>query len=586
MRLNILCAFSCKLAIALLLTGCTEEERLFGPGEDTLRISATITPSAATRMQMGDKGNEQFQPGDRISLQVTPQDLHLAGRIPYTLQLTSNGWLPALTWTEIGSPRARFTAFYPAQPAQDAETFTHSVAIDQRKAENFFASDLLVASVEADRGTPVTLSFQHRLSLIKLSLSSAHTFSTEQLAQATVQVHACLTVTVDTSSGALLATDTQMPAEDILFHPTREAVYYVVLPPQTIRDAWRQQGWIEISVGGEIFTYRAPQQLEGGEAFTALMPGQQLTLRLKLDKNQPVDDWANKTVWTYGLKDIPTTDKWGYAFDVPKDGKHYSTLGLKWKKDYGWYDCNKVNPLYPPQGDSEMCWAAAASNMIYWWLDQNKEYVERFAYTGPKEYLNALQCEVFEHYKKAFPNKGGHVYEALDWFFTGRPIEEAKPDVEHGFFKAVLGENAKIASYVPVVQGSTFTETLKQAFRSQQAIECNLSYKGGYLHAINIWGAKFDEKGDVTHIYITDNNDRDLGSQEEHPFLDSFLTQAGILEKAVRYTPNGVFMESSTPEDFSMEIIQLCTLGLQQEAWKSYFDRYISYPTQKCMDAR
>lgn len=43
--------------------------------------------------------------------------------------------------------------------------------------------------------------------------------------------------------------------------------------------------------------------------------------------------------------------------------------------------------------------------MIYWWLDQNKEYVERFAYTGPKEYLNALQCEVFEHYKKPFPTK-------------------------------------------------------------------------------------------------------------------------------------------------------------------------------------
>ena len=89
MRLNILCAFSCKLAIALLLTGCTEEERLFGPGEDTLRISATITPSAATRMQMGDKGNEQFQPGDRISLQVTPQDLHLGVyHIPYNLRPT------------------------------------------------------------------------------------------------------------------------------------------------------------------------------------------------------------------------------------------------------------------------------------------------------------------------------------------------------------------------------------------------------------------------------------------------------------------------------------------------------------------
>ena len=571
MKIRILCAFCCKLTVALLLVGCTEEDGLSAWNEDTLQISATITSSSATRMQVSDKGNEQFQPGDRISLQVTPQDLRLTGHKAYTLQLASNEWLPALTWTEIGSQPVRFTAFYPALPVQDAETFIHSVATDQREIHNFSVSDLLVASVEASKGSPVILSFQHRLSLIELSLSSNHTFSTEQLAQATVRVHACPRVAVDASSGVLLDTDAQMPAEDILFYRAREAVYYVVLPPQTIRDAWRQNGWIEISVGGETFTYRAPRQLEGGEAFTALMPGQQLTLNLKLDKKQPVEDLANKTVWVYGLKDIPATDKWNYAFDVPKDGKHYSTLGLKWKEDYGWYDCNKVSPLYPPQGDSEMCWAAAASNMIYWWLDQNKAYVNRFTYTGPKEYLNAQQCEVFEHYKKAFPNEGRHVYEALDWFFTGRSIEGVNPNVEHGFFKTVFGENTKIASYIPIVEGSTFTETLKQAFCSQQAIECNLSYKGGYLHAINIWGAKFDEKGEVVYIYITDNNDRELDSQGEYPFLDRFQTQAGILEKAVRYTPNGVFMESSTPGDFSMEIVQLCTLGLQKEAWESYF---------------
>lgn len=30
-------------------------------------------------------------------------------------------------------------------------------------------------------------------------------------------------------------------------------------------------------------------------------------------------------------------------------------------------------------------------------------------------------------------------------------------------------------------------------------------------------------------------------------------------------------MESSNPGDFSLQIIQLCTLGLEQEAWESYF---------------
>lgn len=574
MKLKILGAFCGHLAMAILLHGCTQEEEWVGLNEDTLQISATISPLAATRMQVGDKGNEQFQTGDRISLQVTPLDVPQAVHQTYTLQLTSEEWTPPLTWAEIGSQRARFTAFYPAPSAHGAATFTHTVATDQQETGQLAASDLLVASVEAGRGTPVALSFQHRLSLIELSLSSGHTFSAEQLAQATVCVHACPSVRVNASSGVLQLLDESTPAEDILFHRARGTVFYAVLPPQTIRDAWRQQGWIDIRVGDETFTYRAPAQLEGGEPFHALMSGQQLTLKLKLDKKQPVDDWADKTVWTYGLKDIPGTDQWGYAFDVPKDGKNYSTLGLKWKPDYGWYDCNKVTPTYPPQGDSEMCWAATASNMIYWWLEQNKEYVSRFGYAGPKEYLNAAQCEVFLYYKKAFFNDGGQVYDALDWFFTGRPVEGGKTDVEHGFFKDVLGEHTSISPYIPIEQASTFTETLKEAFSSRKALGCTLLYKGGYMHAINIWGAKFDEKGEVTHIYITDNNDKELDSQGEYPYLDRFQTQAGILEEAVRYMPHGIFMESSNPGDFSLQIIQLCTLGLEQEAWESYFQAH------------
>lgn len=98
-------------------------------------------------------------------------------------------------------------------------------------------------------------------------------------------------------------------------------------------------------------------------------------------------------------------------------------MGLKWKADYGWYDCNKTNPSAGSGGDSEMCWAAAASNMIHWWLDQNKEYVDRLGYDGPKDYIRSTESAVFNLYKEAFYNEGQHSYNALNWFFTGCPME-------------------------------------------------------------------------------------------------------------------------------------------------------------------
>lgn len=42
---------------------------------------------------------------------------------------------------------------------------------------------------------------------------------------------------------------------------------------------------------------------------------------------------------------------------------------LTWKEGSGWFDCNKTFNYY---GDGNMCWAAAASNLIHWWLAQNQ----------------------------------------------------------------------------------------------------------------------------------------------------------------------------------------------------------------------
>ena len=42
----------------------------------------------------------------------------------------------------------------------------------------------------------------------------------------------------------------------------------------------------------------------------------------------------------------------------------------EWKEGVGWYDA--------AQDWLNFCWAGAASDAIHWWLDRNKEYVDRY----------------------------------------------------------------------------------------------------------------------------------------------------------------------------------------------------------------
>ena len=224
-----------------------------------------------------------------------------------------------------------------------------------------------------------------------------------------------------------------------------------------------------------------------------------------------------------------------------------------------------------------MCWAATSANMLYWWLEQNKAYVERFHYTGPSDYKTSTDCAIFAHYKQHFPNKGGHVYEAINWFLTGRdvtfPIASATraASSDKGFFREILGEKAEVAKYTPLGD-ITITQSLKKALRERKVMGCNIQFPSGYLHAINIWGAEFDAQGEVTHLYITDNNDTDLDSQSEYiDWKGRQVTQAGILRKAVQHRNGGTYIESSTRGNFSLRILQLCTLDLMQEKWEAYF---------------
>lgn len=561
--------FLSAILFLILPCACSSEEWPVLPEEkdDAIELSAAIErPSGiTTRAIVGEKGNETFLTGDRISLFVTPCGKTSSKTQHHILTLASDGWLPKLSWKDIGGERAAFSAIFPEIADKDADWTIHTVATDQRAPELYGKSDLLFASTDVKQGESVALSFRHQLSLIELRLTSSSTFSPEQLARATVRIHAYPSVRIRKSpKPEILQTETAQ-IEDIIFHQGKNAVFHAILPPQPILETWRKN-WIEIELEGNTYVYGAPDTLSGGETLTELLSGRQLTLSINLDRGQITEDWANKTVWIYGVKDIPPVDKWDYATD---DGMGHGFAGLKWNPQYGWFDCNKKNPTEGTGLDSNMCWAAASANMIYWWLEQNKDFVARYNYSGPSEYGNSVDSDVFELYRTHFNDTGNDVSGALSWFFSGRPLAGGKQSP--AYFKDLVGENEFVATVVPIYTSRSLSDELKAIFKSEKAIECTIS-TARLIHAVNIWGAEFDETGEVCALYVTDNNDTDLYRQTEgFDFLGRKKTQAGLLYKPVKRIDNKYYMEGSVKGKYSFYINELNTLDLMRDKWEAFF---------------
>lgn len=128
---------------------------------------------------------------------------------------------------------------------------------------------------------------------------------------------------------------------------------------------------LRVTAGGREYDFNAPQTLGDGSPLERFEAGKQITIRLSL-KEAVVSEWANRKVWVYGITPAPD-DAW-----IQLHPDLYSTYHLPWKKEYGWFDCNKVNPTDAAGGvpDGSMCWAAVGSNLLHCWLKHNMKYVE------------------------------------------------------------------------------------------------------------------------------------------------------------------------------------------------------------------
>ena len=526
-------------------------------------ISAT---NPAGKASIGEDGSGYFENGDIISIKAQSRE-RPDHSVFKNMKLEGNEWTPGIEWKEIGSSHAILASVYPARTDMQ-ETFIHTISAEQNIKKEYISSDILGAVTEARNGTPAELKFTHLMSRMKITLTTDGTISPQELASATVRLSSKPSAKIHClKDGKPAISAVESFGEEITINTQNSGtgVFYAIVCPQEVPVHWKASGWIEITVCGKTSFLKAPEKLQSGTPFTNIESGKEIDITISLKKEG--ENWAGETFWTKGINN-PTVNNWGYAYVTPQ-----KTLGLKWDKTYGWYDCNKVEPNRPGK-DSELCWAATAANMIYWWMDRNRENIRKFGkYTGPSGYINSFDCEIFEYYKSHFFNEGNDLAAALSWFFTGRYGTGTKP--EGGFFKDVLGSGA--VTEITRFGDMSFSDAMKKAFLSGYATGCVIEFPNRYLHAISVWGADFDQDGEVSAIYITDSNDRDLEDQWEGNVsgLDRPITKVGLIRKAVQKKTDGYYyMESSSPGYFTFKIIELYFLGTKQAEWDQYFQKH------------
>ena len=282
------------------------------------------------------------------------------------------------------------------------------------------------------------------------------------------------------------------------------------------------------------------------------------------------------------------------------------TYSLAYQTDKGYYDLNKEDSF-----TDHRCYLAAAQNIIYWWLDQNSANIDEylkglkngdFVYNDklvtPDEATwakvrkapelefstevnsNGAKAQyidksyIVKNYYGAYKyDEGYYMDRVMDFFINGykaadyirdyenRP-SEFNPDKLGGFFFPAFGTDRLSKRYMNNNQYDFYKTNMKNWILNGQGITIayGASQKGS--HAISVWGAEYDEKGELCRIYITDSNDasnKDFKTNISDGIVGYDVTNA----EGVAKIGNNV----NKQHDPGKPIVMASTLDLGTEQW-------------------
>ena len=331
-----------------------------------------------------------------------------------------------------------------------------------------------------------------------------------------------------------------------------------------------------------------------------------LTVNIIQKKNEnPVVHYK----WVKGIN-APTAgqkEKMPIIYNSTPTGDYYEQpYVFKWNEtaDTNFYNARKLDKLYVQgqfpndyfkingingreiQGkDLSQCWAKTAANMLHWWFEQNKAYIDTYKQKAAIEewkkplydykYVRGLS-DTEENKKSYIANifraythnrsYGGYIEDGLTWYLYKRDGQKTLGSIYPGLFNDVFTFDTRPINTERCETKKEFERIMNEAFDKGRAI--GLFWKGSkgnklYQHAVTCWGAAYDADDNIICLYIAESN----------------LTEPALYPYGVQYRgniydepeQNSAYMFNyylSKPEDIYVDSIT--TLDLGEEQWKAW----------------
>lgn len=220
---------------------------------------------------------------------------------------------------------------------------------------------------------------------------------------------------------------------------------------------------------------------------------------------------------------------------IEKEDSGYFTRMAKFVRGQGYYDTNKARNGQNKDVDRNLCFATTASNVLHWYLQENREKIQAYIdlhgdevrRVGQENYSlqdflnqsdpNQWNSTIFDYFKLIYghSDKGFYTGPLVDLFLNGytpkKPanVEEdfETMDERGGFLYGLLREELQ-TDVTESFRGS-FSEDVKYHLAAGHALCISYKPSKAYSHVVSLWGADFDESGKLVGIYVTDSDDQD-----------------------------------------------------------------------------
>lgn len=274
------------------------------------------------------------------------------------------------------------------------------------------------------------------------------------------------------------------------------------------------------------------------------------------------EKYKGQMVWSPGVN-IQDGD-WVLAY--PETNEYFA----EWKPGCGWYDAS--------QGTFNFCWAASASNVIHWWLDMNKDNVDKFFTLQNKStpdfsYAGKGQSKVFALFvEKWRENIGGFTNIGFNWFVNLDDNDAIQPSArgQAAYFKDVFGETL-LSESLGGPKRRYFNEFIVNALDNNRLIAMGEQNAAGG-HAITCWGFEFDEEGYICAMYYTDPaTDWNNSSKDKELSLGKITIKYDENWKLYMETKNFIGGEVQYGR---IDIVDIQSYSQGREYWDAYFAEY------------